>query len=163
MIGHWHRRGAKHSKDSKESPRGAPTHNLEEFLPEPASGKDPVVGLLFPMIEGFDNVVPEVFAIVVHNGVGATRGELDRVEQKAEVSGGIHADSGCGDLNRKTGETFLFRFNVIQSGAKPVNPGVVRRVSYTMEIGALPRVGAFNKIFTKSCSTPNKPYEFHAQ
>jgi hypothetical protein len=44
----------------------------------------------------------------VQDGVGATRGELDRVEQEAEVRGGVHGDSSCCNLNRKTVETFFY-------------------------------------------------------
>ena len=80
VIRRRHRAGPKNGEDSEQGTRRSAMHDLDDFFPQPAGGKDPVIRLLVATLEGIDNVFPEVLTLVVQDGVRATGGELNRVE-----------------------------------------------------------------------------------
>ena len=93
----------------KEPKSDITVHDLENLLADPARAEDPVVRFLVTIFEAVHDVIPEVPAIVVENGIGSASGEFDRVEQEFEMSRNVHGASVCCSLNRKTIEAiFLF-------------------------------------------------------
>ena len=84
-------------------------HDLQHLLSHPTGAENPVIGSFVAILKAVEDVIPDVRAIVMEDGLGPAGGHLDGVEQEFEMSRDVHGASVCWFLHRETiGVFFLF-------------------------------------------------------